>query len=682
MTKDLFLANPKLNFIIFGGKGGSGKTTSACATALYLSQKYKKKFLVISIDPAPSVGDSFDVEVGNKLTQIKDNIWAQELDAKELMEDFRKKNLETIKTIADRGTYLDREDIEEFASLSVPGMDEVMAVIKIADLLKEEKPARHSPEANRPMVGGYDLIILDTAPTGHTKALLSLPEKMKRWLKVADLMMAKHRFMMKRIKGKYIRDECDKFLEEIGTGLKRVEDLLKNSETTEFIPVTIPEPMSILETEGLVDDLKEMAIPVKSIICNRVVIAGECPFCKSRAKEEYLKTIEEKFKDYHLFKIPLFPTEVRGESSLNEYAKILFGEKQFEIKFPKKLPKFPKIPEGKMADFLKKDLNFIICGGKGGVGKTSLAAATAIAFAKKHKDKKILVTTTDPAQALSNIFDQDILFGRSPVPIGEMKNLEGLEIDASKLLQDFKDKYKKNISETFGKFLTRGVDVAFDRKVIEELMDLSPAGLEELMALSKIMDLMVEGKYDIYVLDSAASGHLLRFLELPNLIREWLKSIFKILLKYRKLAKPTELTEMLIGLSKGVKRIQKTLFDSKKTEFIMIGIAEEMGRREMEDLAQSLEKLNINFSYIILNYINPVRDYRGNEEAQGGQISNGVNPPSDCSFCLTKRKDQEKYIKLIKKEYPSKKIVLIPLLPQDIRGMDSLNKLSKIIYKV
>ena len=661
--KNSFLANSKLNFIIFGGKGGSGKTTCSCATALYLSQKYKnlafgknldsfgiqKKILVVSTDPAPSVGDSFNVEVGNKLTQVNDNVWAFEMDAKELMEDFRKKNLEIIKTLVDRGTYLSREDIEEFASLSLPGMDEVMAIIKVAEFVKE---------------GKYDLVILDTAPTGHTKVLLSLPKKMKRWLKVGDLMMAKHRFLMRQIRGKYLKDECDKFLEETVVDIEMVEELLKNSETTEFVPVTIPEPMSILETEGLVDDLKKMNISVKSIICNRLIVPGECPFCNSRAKEKekYLKMIEEKFKDYNLVKMPLFPTEIRGQESLQGYAQILFGEKKFEITLPKVLPKFPEIPEGKMVDFLKKDLNFIICGGKGGVGKTSIAAATAIALAKEHKSKKILITTTDPAHALSNIFDQDIPLGEKAVPIQGIKNLDGLEIDAQKLLRDFKDEYKKDISEAFGGFLARGVDIAFDRKVLEELMDLSPPGLEELMALGKIMDLMAEGKYDIYVLDSAASGHLLRFLELPGLVRGWLNSIFKILLKYRRIARlPVIAQKKMIDFSKGVRKIQETLFGSKSTEFIMVGIAEEMGIREMGDLAESLEKLNIILSYIIINYI---------------------NPSSSCSFCLAKRKDQEKYIKLVKERYPSKKLILIPLLPHDIRGVDSLNKLSKIIYGI
>jgi len=659
--KNQFLANPKLNFIIFGGKGGVGKTTCSCATALYLSQKYRdKKILVVSTDPAPSVGDSFDVAVGNKITRIQNNVWAQELDAKELMEDFQRKNLELIETLVDRGTYLSREDIEEFSSLSLPGMDEIMAIIKIADFLKAEK---------------YDLIILDTAPTGHTKVLLSLPKVMKQWLKLMNLMQEKHRFLKKHWAGRYIKDECDKFLEENMADIERVEEVLTNYETTEFVPVTIPEPMSILETEALAHDLKEMDIEVRTIIVNRVInrviMEGKCAFCKSRMKqkEKYLKMIEEKFREYkqslkfslrlnyNLLKMPLFPTEIRGKKALNKYSKILFGEKKFEISLSKGSLKFPKIPQGKMADFLKKDLDFIICGGKGGVGKTSVAAATAIALAKKHKEKKILITTTDPAHALSNIFDQDIPLNGKSVPIQGTKNLDGLEIDAQKLLQDFKDEYKKDISE---RFVAGGVDIAFDRKVMEELMDLSPPGLEELMALGKITDLMIEGKYDIYVLDSAASGHLLRFLELPGLVREWLKNIFKILLKYRKIARVTEIAQRLVDFSKGVKRIQKTLFGSKKTEFIMLGIAEEMGVREMGDLARFLKNLNVNFNYIIMNYINP--------------------PSSSCKFCSAKRKDQEKYIKLIKKQYPSKKLILLPLLPHDIRGIDSLNKFSKIIY--
>ena len=283
--KPEFLKNKDLKLILFGGKGGSGKTTSAAAAALYLVKTTKKKILIVSTDPAPSLGDSFDVEIGNKITQIKDRLWAIEFDAKELAEDFRKKNLEAIKTLVERGTYLTQEDIEVFENLAIPGMDEMMAIIKIAELLNTK---------------AYDLIILDTAPTGHTKVLLSLPQAMENWLAVMNLMQEKHRFLKKHWKGKYVKDEADKFLEETEADVTEVKDLLKNPELTEFIPVTIPEPMSILETEDLIKYLNDLDIKVENVIANRILFPGECKFCKERAKlqEKYIKMIDEKFERF------------------------------------------------------------------------------------------------------------------------------------------------------------------------------------------------------------------------------------------------------------------------------------------------------------------------------------------------------------------------------------------------
>jgi len=645
--KPEFLKNKDLKLILFGGKGGSGKTTSAAATGLYLANATKKKILVVSTDPAPSLGDSFDVEIGNKITKIKGNLWAVEFDAKELLEDFRKKNLEAIKTLVERGTYLTQEDIEVFENLVIPGMDEMMAIIKIADFLKTK---------------AYDLIILDTAPTGHTKVLLSLPQAMERWLKVMGLMQEKHRYLMEHWRGKYVKDEADIFLEDSRTDVTGVKNLLKNPDLTEFVPVTIPEPMSILETEGLIEYLDGLGINVENIIANQILFPGECEFCKKRAEiqEKHIKLIDEKFKRFQILKMPLFPKEIRGEKDLLEYAEILFGEKECQLSIPKKaLPKFSALPKGGMTDFLNEDLNFVICGGKGGVGKTVMAAATAVTLAQKYKDKKILISTTDSAHALSYAFDQDIPLDTKVISLKGFDNLFALEIDAQKKLREWKDEYRQDIETAFEEFVGGGVDIAFDRKVMTELMELSPPGLEEIMALGEIMDLLKEEKYDIYVLDSAASGHLLRFLELPEIVRDWLKSIFKILLKYKNIVGLIDIKRKLLDFSKDIKKIQEILFGPKTTEFIMISIAEEMGIREMGDLAQSLEKLNVSFNYIILNMIAPA---------------------SECKFCQAKRLNQEKYINKVKKEYPKKEVVLVPLFPYDIRGTESLKELSEFLF--
>ena len=181
MQKLKFLGNPDLQFILFGGKGGSGKSTSAAAAALYLSKiKPEKKILVISIDPAHSLGDSFDIIIGNKITHIAGNIWGYEIDAEELLKKYKAENGAIIKKMAERGTFFDKEDIENFFVMSMPGLDEVMAIIKIANILNSRE---------------YDVIILDTAPTGHTTVFLSLPEKMLKWVEVANMMMEKHGYL-------------------------------------------------------------------------------------------------------------------------------------------------------------------------------------------------------------------------------------------------------------------------------------------------------------------------------------------------------------------------------------------------------------------------------------------------------------------------------------------------------
>ncbi|PIP11732.1 MAG: ATPase, partial [bacterium (Candidatus Stahlbacteria) CG23_combo_of_CG06-09_8_20_14_all_40_9] len=273
MQKLKFLDNPDLHFILFGGKGGSGKTTSAAATALHLSKnKPEKKILIISIDPAHSLGDSFDLIIANKTTHIAGNIWGLELDANELLEKYKAEYGAIIKKIAERGTYFDREDIENFFVMSLPGLDEVMAIIKIANILNSKE---------------YDIIILDTAPTGHTTVFLSLPEKMEKWVEVADMMMEKHRYMARRFVGKYVKDECDEFLESQKNDVSKVKKLLTDSKTTEFVPVTIPEPMSIYEVERLVQLLENDRIPVNSVIANRIIMQdNKCNFCLARKKEQ------------------------------------------------------------------------------------------------------------------------------------------------------------------------------------------------------------------------------------------------------------------------------------------------------------------------------------------------------------------------------------------------------------
>ena len=112
-------------YLFFGGKGGVGKTTAASATALYLLNKLKQddSILLFSTDPAHSLSDSLDVKIGNRLVEVKQRLFAYEMDASLALERFRAAHGKVLAEIAERGTLLDEEDINELLSLSLPGLD-------------------------------------------------------------------------------------------------------------------------------------------------------------------------------------------------------------------------------------------------------------------------------------------------------------------------------------------------------------------------------------------------------------------------------------------------------------------------------------------------------------------------------------------------------------------------------
>jgi len=650
-----FLSNKNLKLILFGGKGGSGKTTSAVATAIHLSQINKdKRILLVSTDPAHSLGDSFNFRVGNRITPIKDvpGLSALEINALELLEDFKEKHGDVIKKLADRGTYFDQQDIADFFNLSLPGLDELMAIIKVADILKSND---------------YDLIILDTAPTGHTIRLLELPDQMLKWIDVLDLMQHKHRYMSKRFTGGYVKDDADEFLEKMSEDVKRVRALLRNSETTEFAPVTIPEPLSINETERFLFTLKNHNIPVKSIIVNRIVGGEGCDLCTSRRRDQqrHIKEIEEKFKEYNLFKIPLFPKQIRGIDDLKVFASALFDETS-QYKSTAVVPSStwistqdrPVDSNSKLSDIFNKNLQFILFGGKGGVGKTSMASATALYVAKQNPKKKVLVFSTDPAHSLSDSFG--CLIGSKITAINAQDNLSGLEIDATELVEDFKDEYRQEIDEVFDNFIGNKLDIKFDREVMTELVSLSPPGLDEIMALKKIMEFSEDEKYDLFVLDTSPTGHLLRFLELPSLLLDWLRAIFKLLLKYKEVVELSRTAQKLLSLSKSIKRIQKTLTDPEKTEFVAITIPEAIAVAETEGLLSALKRLEITCRHVAINML---------------------IPPTKCGFCGRKREEQKNYVQEAKRKFSDYLVSEIPLFTHDITGIDSLTELSEVMYE-
>jgi len=653
-----FLNNHDLKLIFFGGKGGVGKTTMAAATAVYIAESRKaEKVLIISTDPAHSLSDSLGHTISDQVTNVPlrngVQLYAREMDARKLLEIFKKKNDKSIKKIADRGTFFDQEDIGRFFELSLPGMDEVMAIIEISFLVAEKN---------------YDVIIVDTAPTGHTLRMLDLPGQMDQWIKLMNLMLEKHRFLSEQFsRKKYVKDQCDIFLDNLSRDIQRVRYLMADTRHTCFVPVTLAEPMVINETKKLTAALQKKQVPVKEIIVNRHAETNNCSFCAQQEKRqiEHIKRIKTVFKRYDLVFVNLFPKEISGLKNLYRLgdfiskSRFVWEKKQQKISrdanttgLSKDLEKKEEKGFEKLFKF-GKDTKIIFLGGKGGVGKTSMASAISLNLAKAYPDKKILIFSTDPAHSLSDSFDFSI--GDTITPI--LPNLYALEIDADRLFKEFKEKFKNDIQTLFDRFLKKNMDVKFDRDVMTELMSMAPPGLDEIMALDSIMDLMKNGEYDIIVIDSSPTGHLLRFLELPDLIREWLNAFFKLLIKYKGAIKLTLSAEKALALSKSIRRVKEILTDQLKTSFIAVTIPEKMGLLESKDLLDSLERSGIRCNYLVINMIYPKN--------------------MNCAFCREKGKEESKIRARIYSQFSDVEIVEIEKYPFDVRGLKSLEKMTK-----
>jgi arsenite-transporting ATPase len=303
-------------YLFFGGKGGVGKTTAAAATALHLLKQLKpdNSILLFSTDPAHSLSDSLGVKIGNRLVEVKPRFFAYEMDASLALERFREAHGKVLAEIAERGTLLDEEDINQLLSLSLPGLDEVMSLFELSELDRE---------------GTYTHIVVDTAPSGHTSRLLRLPEVFARIVRTLDLMGDKHRYILAHFaRRKPVADEVDVFLRDLNERIAAVRKLLHDSEQTSFTLVTIPEAMAVRETQRYLELLREQGVPVRDLIVNRVEQEHEgCPYCHARvlSQRPWLKEIESEFRELEFHRVPLLAKEVRGVDELKKIGKLIWG---------------------------------------------------------------------------------------------------------------------------------------------------------------------------------------------------------------------------------------------------------------------------------------------------------------------------------------------------------------------
>ena len=317
--------------IYYGGKGGVGKTTCAAATGLSLAAAGQRT-LVVSTDPAHSLSDSVEADIGPEPTELElsgplepetqraADLWAVEIDPATQQERYERLARALAADLRSAGISLSDAEIERLFSGGMPaGSDEIAAL----DLLVEYVDS-----------GEWDVVVFDTAPTGHTLRLFDMPGIMGNALETAQSLRGQARrigsaartAMLGPLSVLGTQDE-DESLESFQARLERARELLVDPERTEFRVVLIPEAMAIAESERLVERLREAGVPVERLVVNRVLEDPDegCPRCQSRQArhEERLAEIHETFPDLEVVTLPDLEGEVQGRESLSIIAERL-----------------------------------------------------------------------------------------------------------------------------------------------------------------------------------------------------------------------------------------------------------------------------------------------------------------------------------------------------------------------
>ncbi|MBC7226583.1 MAG: ArsA family ATPase [Thermoflexales bacterium] len=294
--------------LMFGGKGGVGKTTSSAATALHFARRGLRT-LIISSDLTPSLSDIFETEIGPMERPIPgvENLYGLEIDPDEVMRRWKEKFGPEVYAAASALVDLPYDEVVDYVAMA-PGIQEEFMLDYILERIRDRR---------------YDLIVWDTAPAGDTLRLLGLPQRFLEHLRVAPKVYLEVRDTFKLSR--------TPFLEIIESWKQLSEQTIRfftDPENVEFIMVTIPEALGVYQSRRVIRDLRRHGLTVRYLIVNDVIREPDCEFHRQRweMQQRYLRQLREEL-DGHLtlVELPLLPYEVKGVERLAEVERYLFA---------------------------------------------------------------------------------------------------------------------------------------------------------------------------------------------------------------------------------------------------------------------------------------------------------------------------------------------------------------------
>lgn len=608
-------------FYFFSGKGGVGKTTMSAASAIYYATNGKKT-LIITTDPASNLADVFEQPIGHKITAISNvsNLFAMELDPDIATAEYKDKTLSPLRDLIPLESY---KVLEE--QLNSPCTAEMASFDRFTDFL--EKP-------------DFDIVIFDTAPTGHTLRLLELPVE---WSGVIE----------KAAKDGSGGQTCIGPAAALANSKVKFDNAIlamRDPNQTTFIFVLRPESTPIYEAKRSISELHKLNINSQELIVNGIYPKSACdnPFMLHRfsKQQQFLDKIKNEFTQKTIL-VELEPGEIAGVGLLTKISQKLFDHPILLTNYQPEIASvenneiidsYPKIDEKikSLITPLNHQKRTIFFAGKGGVGKTSVASATALWIARQGY--KTLLLTTDPASHLGQIFETQI--SDVPTLVKEENNLWITQIDTVKATTDYKEKILAEAKLKYDQNRLTAIEEELNSPCTEEM-----ATFEKFIAYASNKD------FEVIVFDTAPTGHTLRLLELPI---DWSKQL------EIKTFTSTGETEVDKITKSHFKEVIDMMQDINQTTFSFVMYPESTPIEEASRAMTELLTIGVPTSLIVANLILP-----------SSTVTN--------DYFKSRKEMQEKYLDIMNKRFTAP-IIQLPLMSDDLVGKDTLVHAGYVLY--
>lgn len=521
--------NPKeiklTKYLFFTGKGGVGKTSTACAAAVTLADQ-GKKIMLISTDPASNLQDVFNTNLNNKGIKISEvpNLVVANFDPEEAAREYRESVIAPYRGKLPEAAIKNMEE-----QLSGSCTVEIAAFNEFSNFITDEKSQRD-----------FNHIIFDTAPTGHTLRMLQLPSAWSNFISESTHGAS----CLGQLAGLESKKEVYK---------NAVKTLADRSMTT-LILVSRPEASPLKEAERASKELQDIGVNNQIVVINGVLKAFNDNLSKTifNKQQKALKDMPQHLKKFTAFEIPLRPYNVTGIENVRAFLKednIKCSNEKLNVSTMSKL-------KAVIDDLYNTHKKVIFTMGKGGVGKTTIAAAIALGLAQKGK--KVHLTTTDPAAHLKFVVNEN--FGITLSSIDEKEELE-------KYKEEVLSKAKETMSDE---------DLAY----VEE--DLRSPCTQEIAVFRAFAQIVKRSENEVVVIDTAPTGHTLLLLDSTE--------------SYNR-----EIQRSQGDTPESVKKLLPKLRNADETEVIIVTLPETTPVYEAMRLEKDLKRAGINSKWWVIN---------------------------------------------------------------------------------